>query len=292
VPRAWSPLVPICRGGDERPPLFCVHGAGGNVLNFKIISDRLGAHQPFYGLQAQGVDGRMQPLGSVEEMAAQYVEAIRTVQASGPYQLAGYSAGGVIALEMAHQLRRSGAEVSLLAMIDTLSPAASRRKVSRWTKLWLMRTWSLEFLMAWPDRRRKWKLAQEEYAQALQRLARGEPLPPELVEHHLFYNFVDAQARYTPAPYDGDLVLFKASQSDTQYLGAGRALGWEEHVQGNIRVTEIAGSHFTMMSEPGVSQLIDGLRQALDGIHPPPETQRRSLLSRLAPVLRRGTKPA
>ncbi len=266
-PRGWSPLVAICREGD-RPPLFCVHGAGGNVLNFKVISDKLGPQQPFYGLQAQGVDGRLQPLDSIEAMAAQYVEAIRTVDPHGPYQLAGYSAGGVIALEMAHQLRRDGAQVSLLAMIDTLSPAAARRKVSPLRKILLMRHWSLDFLLAWPGRRRKGKQADAQYAHALQRLARGEPLPPELVEHHLFYNFVDAQSRYLPQAYDGDMVLFRASEADTQYLGAGDALGWEEHVQGEIQVAEIAGSHFTMMAEPGVSQLIGGLRQAL-GLEPP-----------------------
>jgi thioesterase domain-containing protein/acyl carrier protein len=263
VTRTWSPLVTICKGDAQRAPLFCVHGAGGNVLNFKIISDRLGPEQPFHGLQAQGVDGRMQPLGSIEEMAAQYVEAIRAVQPDGPYQLAGYSAGGVIALEMAERLKRDGAAVSLLAMIDTLAPGAARRSIPRWKKLWLMRHWGLQFALEWPGRRRKGKEADAVYAQALERLARGEPLPPELVEHHLFRNFVAAQARYTPQPYGGDIVLFKASQADTQYLGAGRALGWEEHVRGTIRVTEVAGSHFTMMSEPGVSQLIDGLRVEL-----------------------------
>ena len=64
VTRSWSPLVAICRGRADRVPLFCVHGAGGNVLNFKVISDRLGQEQPFYGLQAQGVDGRLAPLNS------------------------------------------------------------------------------------------------------------------------------------------------------------------------------------------------------------------------------------
>jgi acyl transferase domain-containing protein/thioesterase domain-containing protein/acyl carrier protein len=261
--RAWSPLVAICRGSDEIAPLFCVHGAGGNVLNFKVISDRLGAQLPFYGLQAQGVDGRLPPLSSIEEMAAQYVEAIRTVDPRGPYQLAGYSAGGVIALEMAQQLRRAGADVALLAMIDTLSPSAARRKVSYLKKLWLMRHWSLDFALEWPGRRRKGKQADARYAQALERLARGEPLPPELVEFHLFRKFIAAQERYHPEPYDGDMVLFKASQADTQYLGAGRALGWEAHVSGDIRVSEIDGSHFTMMAEPGVSQLIAGLRAEL-----------------------------
>jgi thioesterase domain-containing protein/acyl carrier protein len=271
VTRAWSPLVAICKGAPERAPLYCVHGAGGNVLNFKIISDRLGQQQPFYGLQAQGVDGRVPPLTSIEEMAAQYVEAIRAVDPHGPYQLAGYSAGGVIAIEMAQQLAKLGAKTSLLVMIDTLAPVAARRPVPRWKKLLLMRHWSLQFFLDRSSRRRKGREGDALYAQALERVARGEPLPPELVEHHLFRNFVDAQSRYTPATYDGDVVLFRAAQAETQYLAAGATLGWDEHVRGAIQVVEVTGSHFTMMSEPGVSQLIEGLRVAL-GL-PKPETQ-------------------
>jgi thioesterase domain-containing protein len=111
------------------------------------------------------------------------------------------------------------------------------------------------------------------YAQALERLARGEPLPPELVEHHLFRNFIEAQSRYTPDPYHGDIVLFKAMQAETQYLAAGPTLGWDAHVHGTIRITHIAGSHFTMMSEPGVSQLVEGLRAEL-GLGPPSDQGR------------------
>ncbi|MEJ6022289.1 type I polyketide synthase [Ramlibacter sp. PS4R-6] len=290
VTRSWSPLVAICKGSAERAPLFCVHGAGGNVLNFKVISDRLGADQPFYGLQAQGVDGRLQPLKSVEEMARQYVEAIRTVQPRGPYQLAGYSAGGVIALEMAQQLKRDGAQVTLLAMIDTLAPVAARTPVPAWKKLWLARHWSWAFVMDWRERRRKGKQGDNEYAQALERLARGEPLPPELVEHHLFRNFVEAQSRYTPAAYDGDVVLFRATEAEMQYLAAGRTLGWEQHVHGAIRVTEVGGSHFSMMSEPGVSELIEGLRVELGLKDRPLEPARASIMSSIASAIGFGAQ--
>jgi len=261
--RTWSPLVAICRGRADRKPLFCVHGAGGNVLNFKVLSDRLGPDQPFYGLQAQGADGRLPALPSIEAMAAQYVEAIRAVDANGPYRLAGYSAGGLIALEMAQQLIKAGARIELLVMIDTLSPAAASRKVSYLKKLWLMRHWSLKFALDWPGRRRRGKLMDVNYQLALEKLARGEPLPPELVDFHLFRNFVAAQEQYQPEPYDGAIVLFKATDSEMQYLQAGRSLGWEAHVHGGIRVTDIAGSHFSMMAEPGVSELIEGLRREL-----------------------------
>ncbi|GAB2585150.1 type I polyketide synthase [Ramlibacter solisilvae] len=280
--RGWSPLVTICRGSANRVPLFCVHGAGGNVLNFKVISDRIGAEQPFYGLQAQGVDGRLAPLGSIEEMAAQYLEALRATHPHGPYQLAGYSAGGVIALAMAEQLKREGEQVPLLAMIDTLSPEAARRKLTVLDKLWLLRLWSLEYAIQWPARRRQSRIDDGKYALALQRLARGEPLPPELLESHLFHNFVDAQSRYAPPSYEGDIVLFKASRADNIYLAAGPALGWDEHVRGQIRIRTVTGSHLTVMSEPGVSQLIDGLRVELGLAEPGPESPQTTVMGALA----------
>ncbi|HYF42674.1 MAG TPA: SDR family NAD(P)-dependent oxidoreductase [Ramlibacter sp.] len=261
--RPWSPLVAICKGKPGKRPLFCVHGAGGNVLNFKVISDRLGADQPFYGLQAQGVDGKLPPLTSVEAMATQYVEAIRTVDPTGPYRLAGYSAGGVIAYEMAQQLRRAGAEVELLAMIDTLSPAAASRKVPLWEKVWLMRNWTLQFALEWPARRRRHQQMEESYKVALEKIKRGETLTPELVDYHLFRNFVAAQAQYRAGRYEGPVVLFKAAQAETLYLHAGPRLGWEESVAGDIHVAQIPGSHFSIMAEPGVSALVEGFRREL-----------------------------
>ncbi|WP_167784702.1 type I polyketide synthase [Ramlibacter rhizophilus] len=264
--RGWSPLVEICRGEAGRRALFCVHGAGGNVLNFKLISDRVGTHQPFFGLQAQGVDGRLPPLGTVEQMAAQYLEAIRSAQPQGPYRLAGYSAGGVIALEMAQRLRAQGEQIELLLMIDTLSPAAARRPVPLWRKLWLMRHWTLRFALDWPQRRRRGREIELRYTEALEQLARGEPLPPELVDFHLFRNFMAAQARYEPQPYPGDMVLLRARESENQYLQAGRTLGWEAHVQGPIDSQFVDGSHFTMMNEPGLSQLAQAIRGELERV--------------------------
>jgi acyl transferase domain-containing protein/thioesterase domain-containing protein len=270
--RAWSPLVAICPGRPDRQALFCVHGAGGNVLNFKVISDRLGPTLPFYGLQAQGVDGRLPVLSSIEAMAAQYVEAIRSVDPHGPYRLVGYSGGGLIALEMAQQLKRAGAQIALLAMIDTLSPSAAGRTPPFLKKLWLIRHWSVKFAMERPERRRRGKLLEANYALALEKLACGEPLLPELVEFHLFSNFVVAQHRYTPAPYAGPLVLLRAVEADTQYLAAGSKLGWEQHITGQIRVTPIVGSHFSMMAEPGVSQLIKALEKELALLDAHPES--------------------
>ena len=119
APAGWSPLVPIQTSGS-RPPFFCIHGAGGNVLIYRELAQRLGPDQPFYGLQAVGLDASCPPLTSIEEMAAAYAKEIRKKQPRGPYFLGGYCMGGTVAYEIAQQLHAQGERVALLALFDTM----------------------------------------------------------------------------------------------------------------------------------------------------------------------------
>jgi len=114
----WSPLVAIQPDG-LRPPLFCIHGADGNVLIYRNLSRCLGLDQPFYGLQAPGLDGSCPPLTTIEDMAALYTKEIRRAQPHGPYFLGGYCMGGTIAFEVAQRLQADGEQIALLALFDT-----------------------------------------------------------------------------------------------------------------------------------------------------------------------------
>ena len=131
APAGWSPIVAIQPNGT-RPPLFCMHGAGGNVLIYRELSQLLGNDQPFYGLQSQGLDGSVPPLTTIEEMATLYVKEIRRVRPSGPYLIAGYCMGGTIAYEVAQQLRAQGQDVALLALFDTMN----------WCKIGMLTPWT------------------------------------------------------------------------------------------------------------------------------------------------------
>ncbi|MBI5094511.1 MAG: amino acid adenylation domain-containing protein [Candidatus Hydrogenedentes bacterium] len=119
-----GPLVAIQPNGSKRP-FFCVHPAPGIVFCYADLARRLDPDQPFYGLQALGLSGEQAPLTRTEDMAAVYVEALRTVQPHGPYRLGGHSSGSIVAFEMAQQLRRQGEEVELLVIMDTKAPAAT-----------------------------------------------------------------------------------------------------------------------------------------------------------------------
>jgi thioesterase domain-containing protein/NRPS condensation-like uncharacterized protein/acyl carrier protein len=117
----WSPLVTI-QTGSSKPPLFCIHGGGFNVLIYRDLAVQLGSEQPVYGLQARGLI-EDEPLEyRIESMASDYIQEIKKLQPQGPYMLAGLSNGGNIALEMAQQLLDRGEKVSILAMFDTYGP--------------------------------------------------------------------------------------------------------------------------------------------------------------------------
>ena len=108
-------------GGSKRP-LFLIHPAGGHVFPYVHLARCLGPDQPCYGLQARGLEDGQDPHTRIEDMAAYYIEALQTVQPTGPYLLGGWSMGGVVAFEMAQQLHAQGQRVALLALLDGRIP--------------------------------------------------------------------------------------------------------------------------------------------------------------------------
>ncbi|RKZ79066.1 MAG: non-ribosomal peptide synthetase, partial [Candidatus Parabeggiatoa sp. nov. 1] len=94
--KMWPSLVAIQPNGTKRP-FFCVPGIGGNVTDFYELAQQLGNEQPFYGLQAVGLDGKSKPYTNIEDMATHYLKEMQTVQSQGPYLLGGYSFGGLVA---------------------------------------------------------------------------------------------------------------------------------------------------------------------------------------------------
>ena len=119
----WQPtiLIPLETGGSE-PPLFCIHPVGGGAFCYRELADRLPENLPVYGIQAVGFEGNEPPLADIEAMATRYVQEI-TALWQGPYNLYGWSFGGLVAFEMARLLRAAGREVGLLALANTSHPS-------------------------------------------------------------------------------------------------------------------------------------------------------------------------
>jgi amino acid adenylation domain-containing protein len=125
----WRSLVAIQPEG-KKPPFFAVPGVGGNVLVFARLAKLLGTDQPFYGLQARGLDGKEKPFMRLEDMAAHYIDEIRAVQPHGPYLIGGTCTGGLAAYEVAQQLTAMGEEV-ILAIIESWHP---RSYLNHWSR--------------------------------------------------------------------------------------------------------------------------------------------------------------
>ncbi len=121
----WNSLV-VLQPNGAGTPFFCVHSLGSNLVSYRKLAALVGDGQPFYGLQPHGLDGSQPPHESVEEMAAHYVREIRAVQPTGPYRVGGVCLGGMVAFEMAQQLRAAGQDVSFLGMIDSYFSAVPR----------------------------------------------------------------------------------------------------------------------------------------------------------------------
>jgi acetoacetyl-CoA synthetase len=115
----FSPLVLVKAGDDDLPPVFIAHGLGGNVMEIFPLAKRVQSRQAIYAIQAKGVDGVGVPHERVEDMAQLYLDAIREIQPRGPYFLAGYSFGGLVALEMAQRLSREGETIAFFGMLDS-----------------------------------------------------------------------------------------------------------------------------------------------------------------------------
>jgi thioesterase domain-containing protein/aryl carrier-like protein len=267
-PLPWSPLVPL-NGGGEKTPLFLVHPVGGNVFSYMELARQLGSERPVFGLQAQGLDGHSAPLSSVEEMAALYVEAIRSVQPSGPYLLGGWSMGGVIAYEMASQLRQRGEEVELVALIDSYvarREALPELKPAEAAALFLgdlLGTFGAEPMPEWeqlealePD---------AVLARVLEAGERSGALPPGVGLEQLrtllrvFESNLRASQRYTARPSAQRLLLLKAGEvtgqpEDGGWTAVGGS-GLERHV--------LPGNHHELLRTPLVQRVAEHLREAL-----------------------------
>jgi acyl carrier protein len=114
----WSSIVPIQPGGS-RPPFFCASPGGNQSLYYRDLARHLGSDQPFFGLECPLENESNQ---RVEDLAAEHIQGIRAIQPQGPYFLGGLCFGGIVAFEMARQLREQGELVALVALVDTYTP--------------------------------------------------------------------------------------------------------------------------------------------------------------------------
>jgi acetoacetyl-CoA synthetase len=258
LPPSSPTLVPVRAGTGL--PLFLVHSASGSVMECLALISALNSPRPVYGLLARGLDGEQPAQLRVEDMAASYVEQMRTVQPKGPYALAGYSFGGLVAFEIAQQLRRAGEQIELLFMLDTYVHA----HCLPWTTRLQRRAGAV---------RAHWRAVRELPAarlpdyltdrfasvmdQVRMRLGRmprrpegyTPAMPPVL--RYMRETTRVAMASYRPKPYDaGPIIYVRAAVAQDGH--GDPLLLWRRVARAGLTLTEIAGGHADLIVEPNV----------------------------------------
>jgi amino acid adenylation domain-containing protein len=236
------PLVPI-RPEGGLPPLFLVAGGMGGeqeLLVYARLTRYLDPDQPFYGLRARGVDDVVEPHESVEAMAAEHLEEIRKVQPRGPYYISGSCVGGVVAFELAQQLRAGGEEVPLLVLIDSNYPTRPRMIRNQVVNLWkdtlppgVARPGGLRGMAARAqDRARVLFSPTEEQRIGMRRSAIGN-------------RYLRRILRYRPEPYEGKLTFLACEEREVE--DAARV--WKDVAAGGLEVHYLPGDHYTHLRE-------------------------------------------
>jgi thioesterase domain-containing protein/acyl carrier protein len=269
--RRFTHLVPMHRGeGGAKTPFFLVAGMFGNVLNLRHLAHLLGDDRPFFGLQARGLYGDDAPHDDLTEAARDMIAEIRQVQPHGPYLLGGFSGGGITAYEMAQQLEGAGEKVGLVILLDT--PLPQRRPLSRRDRALIQ--WQ-EFKsngplypVKWAARRVAWEIARRRPQ------AQAETAEHQFHDHAIEAAFYRAIARYQVRPWSGRLQLFRPPQSgkwrvsNGQWVSSERAYvlpdnDWSGFAP-NLSVTEVPGTHDSMVLEPNVRVLAARMRRVIE----------------------------
>lgn len=256
-----SLFVPLRPTGSGRP-LYLLPGLAGDVLELQALAQQLDCDRPVIGLRARGLDSREQPHATVEAMAIDYVAQLRAHQPVGPYAIAGYSFGGLVAFEIAARLRDQAQEVDFIGLLDTdvheaCLPPFERRKYQTLRALHRATNffrWSRLPPVAWLRDALRSRLETELHATCGETSIpawRAETLTPAMTR-------VDACGwnafrEYQPVSSPSRVTFFRAEVRAPDYCYPIPV--WASATDGRLEICDVPGDHFTMIQEPHVGAL-------------------------------------
>jgi thioesterase domain-containing protein len=253
----WSSLVPIQAAGSKHP-FFYVAPYMISVLQLAELGEQLGCDQPLYGLQPQGLDGRLPPHERIEDMAAHYIAELKSVQPNGPYAVGGHCSGSWVAFEMARQLEANGDELRAVIVVDQGPPGVERPKIRTFRYLvnrtrFYFRDGRLRYSLAW-----QFKIVTARFL--LRRVgpptARFEETVREVHRH--------AVRRYGGGRIKHDITLVRSAESlvldDKSWY-----VKWGTCTEGALTTMNVDGTHANLLVRPFVVQLASSFIDALEG---------------------------
>ncbi|WP_426211487.1 non-ribosomal peptide synthetase [Massilia sp. TWP1-3-3] len=282
---SWSSLVAIQEKG-ALAPLFCIPGGGGNVLYYYPLAQALGEQQPFYAIEAKGLDGVSAPLDSVEAMAEAAIAAIKSVRPEGPYRIGGHCVGSMIAYVIVQKLLAQGDAVDILLVLDAPAPDyfAKEQEIALSDAGWIgVLVGTIAHMTGKAIAIDEAALAQADNEGQLlllkAALEQVEMVPPEApvgqIRGLLEVFKINAKIRYrasgTPLPVRVALLRARAPNPHYDYSAfddagadlASSSLGWQRYALGPVAVSVVEGDHITMLSNEHAMSLSGFVQTAL-----------------------------
>ncbi|WP_301127906.1 non-ribosomal peptide synthetase, partial [Streptomyces cacaoi] len=285
-------LARLTQGPGE--PLFCVHPGGGVGWSYRALGTVL--KRPVVGIQqTTGTDERP---GSVREMAEHYADLVQSVQREGPYDLLGWSFGGLVAHQVAVALERRGARVRRLVLLDAAiaGPGVDRSAEEEFDEADVLR-YFVSRQAEQPEQAERAEQAEQarqpepgeqtgqageagETGQAGQvagdgivervgsRVATGAVVPPAWLIRHVVHNLrfnTRLWHGHTPEVFSGDAVVFKAAATR---MDAGYSDDWTPFVAGSVEEHTVDCAHNDILSPAVLDTYGDRLKAAMDPMDP------------------------
>jgi amino acid adenylation domain-containing protein len=277
----YSSVVAMQTQGPN-PPFFCLPGVLGNVFELEPLARHLGTDQPFYGLRSLGLDEDIEPYTTMSEIAAHHIHAIQSIQPQGPYFLGGHSFGGKVAFEIANQLHQQGQDVALLVIMDIQVPVAvPERDAVNWDdsryikSLLKMFERSLDCTLNLPPDLSTLAVDEQLQLVCFSLETVGKPFSQaELARLLRVYEAnMQAMTQYVPqGVYPHPITLLRAEEIHIEdsflpsppMTATDPTWGWQQHSHQPLDFQLVPGDHFTMMTEPHVSDLAQQISLRLE----------------------------
>jgi FkbH-like protein len=285
-------LVELKPGGSRY--LFLIHDGDGETLLYRNLALRLPDDLTVFGIEPRRLSRVPLAHTRIEDMARFYIKEMRKKQPHGPYMLGGLCAGGVIAYEMALQLKSAGEAVKLVALLDAAKPRArkrrgqlSKQRVKRLEAvfagvrgergIYVERLYfsikaaliKLKSFLAWELSSRAKRLTTIARFRLLHMLlTRGRPWPNSMTSLSVREIYDSAEAHYLPKSLSNSGVVLLRAESGDEYdqpyreIYADDTFDWNS-VAADLIVIDVKGGHSSMLQEPFVESLVSVLAPKL-----------------------------
>ena len=248
LPSILLSLVPVRKSGSALP-VFFFHGVGGNILNYIPLMKHIDETRPVFALQSQGIDGKNVLKESIEDMARGYIREMKLVNPEGPYLLVGGSMGGMIAFEVAQQLKNNNDKIEKLIVLDTFGPDVNIQVYDKSDRSFL-KNFQLSIFY-----RRKMFINQ---IRKIFHRTLGLSLPLDIRLFDTEMANYRALWKYKPKTYEGDLQLIRAPRRATGWY-SDPLMGWGKTIKGTVHSIEIEGTHNDFIESPKLGEVLGRL---------------------------------